>query len=309
MANFVIPGSNCIRFVDTTDGIPALVNPDNTLLQDEYWMNGGTDTRVMYFHPINTTDPINIQFTTDYLSANITIKLYNYSDNTVKKDYTSKVTDPAAVAYTYTDDSGNVKYNISINPTTDSLSGKYRLIITATGDGRPSIIFTSEWFEIGSFSTTPLIIYSESNVDGIFWDDLVMYFRINARCKIFNEIKNTTIDNFENELINLVSTQSQIMEIECDPIPRYVATILTLILGHKSILINSLYWQLDGKVKMEPIEDSNMYEFSCELRRVEYENYRTIANLTQAAPETIDGEAYDNTDGVAYDDTDGVAYI
>jgi hypothetical protein len=60
---------------------------------------------------------------------------------------------------------------------------------------------------------------------------------------------------------------------------------------------------------MEPIEDSNMYEFSCELRRVEYENYRTIANLTQAAPETIDGEAYDDTDGVAYDDTDGVAYI
>jgi hypothetical protein len=309
MANFVIPGSNCIRFVDTTGNIPALINPDNTLLQDEYWALGGVDTRIMYFHPFDVFDFINFQFTTDYFPANITIKLYNYSDNTVKKDYTSKVTDPAAVAYAYTDDSGNVKYNISINPTTDSLFGKYRLIITATGDGRPSVEFTSEWFEIGAFSTTTLLVYSESDVDGIYWDNLVMYFRINAICKVFNEIKNTTIDNFENELINLTTTQSQVMKLECDPIPRYVGTLLTLILGHKSILINNIYWQLDGKVKMELIEDSNMYEFTCELRRVEYENYRTIANLTQAAPESADGEAYDDTDGVAYDDTDGVAYI
>lgn len=309
MANFVIPGSNCLNFVDTTDGIPTLVNPDNTLLQDEYWSLGGTDTRFMYFHPIDISDPINIQFTTDYLPANITIKLYNYSDNSLKKDYTNKIIDPSAIAYTYTDDSGNVKYNISINPTTDNLLGKYRLIITATGDGKPSVIFTSQWFEVGAFETTPLIVYSESNNDGIYWDNLLMYFRIRAKCAVFNEIKNTTIDNFENELINLTATQSQKMKIECDPIPRYVGTILTLILGHKSILINNLYWQLDGNLKMEPDEDSNMYEFSCELRRVEYENYRTITNLTQAVPVSVDGEAYDDDEGVAYDDDEGVAYI
>lgn len=284
-----IPRSNVLRFVRTDNYNSVKRTYENTLLCDwGLFQTGMTVTK--YYQKFSTSDPILIQFISDYTTN--TVKLYN-SLGVLVTDYSSLLT----VALDFDDGSDKVAYNLLID--TATLGGKYYFEIGASAYGYTTLEYTSEWIEVNDFSTLPYITWQDSDDDGIIWRGTEIFgFRINALLnKIPFAVDKNVYMGFQRELINAKSRTKRLMDFIVDPCPLFVAEKLVLALDHKTNTINDVLYQALEEPSIKPIDKTNLVDFSAKLQEVVYENNTSLVTV---------GEQVTNDDIVSFDGTNQV---
>ena len=303
---FVIPRAQTLRFV-RTDNYPVVSLQygqtfDNRLLMDEKWQ--APETINEYTQKFAPSDSILIQFTTNYNIDYITINLYNYNKvliGTLNGAALEKL-------YIYTDSSGNVTYNFYLSQIYYSaiMSGFYYMQIISTDPDNPPFTYTSEAFEFDSvYANLPYIQWQGSDRDGIYWDvagETIFGFRAELHQKYTPSSENSIYEGFNFEPETLFAVPKRLLELDSDPIPRYVAEKLELAFKHYTIYINGVPYNANGQsAKITQIDRTNDYDFSISLMEMDYEDY-SILQPTSGLVTTP--SAYVDYDGAAFIDYD-----
>ena len=261
-----IPLSNTLRMVRTDNRTGLLQNFDNTLLQDEDYVEYNDR---YYFQKIAGTDEILIQFATDETA--ITAIVYDLDDNVVSTE-TANI---SSVLESTSFDIYDLKFTIAA-------AGYYYLKMTFGA----TIIYQSENFQIDGYNTDNIlkIEYNTSENDGILYSDSQTFIlRFEGRmveCKLGQEKESYTNFNESPETLNSFPTRS--FKLTYGPVPRYIAEKFNLALAHELVKVNDVEYHSKEGNEADLIKDgltvTNMYEGDVTLQQVDYENYESAAD-------------------------------
>ena len=285
MGIFVIPRSQTLRFVQVF-GIPtgntftyaSQHTFDRHFLMDENWQTPEYKKQITQkFIP---KDPILIQLTTNYDITKVKIQLCNYDGSVnVNSNFTQ------IQLYTYLDLSGNIVWNYLLNQTLVQFNGLYFIKIYYTGTDQPNTVFISEMFEINpKYSFLPYISWQNSDRDGIFWDSAgttIFGFRAEIRRKYVPNLEASVYEGFNFEPITLYSVSKRGIQLNADPLPRFIVEKLKLAFEHFDVWLNGVYINSNGQTpKITPIDFTNEYDFDHQVIEVDYENYAQLQEMT-----------------------------
>ena len=277
MSFIQIPLSNTLRMVRTDDQSSNLANFDNRLLHQENYF-GYYD--IPYAQKISSSDPILIQFATDYPIENITAEIYDINDDLIS-DKTTNITEIV------TSTSFSI-FDLSFN---FAVEGFYYLKLTF--DDTEDVIYQSEIFQIDGFNEDRFvkIEYNTSENDGITYNNNQTFIiRIEGRIVEYNPgQKKETYTNYNESLVNLNSYPKRSFKLEYGAVPRYIVEKLNLALAHEVFKVNDVEYQSDGEPDTEIVKDrdfvTNMYKGTVNLQQVDYEEYELATD--DVAPDTF----------------------
>jgi len=257
-----IPLSNTLRMVRTDNRSGLLQNFDNTLLQDEDFVD--YNDRV-YFQKIYSADDILIQYSTD--QTPVTAKIYDL-EGTEISDVSGDIT------LILTSTSFNV-YNLSFNI---AVEGFYYLKMDF---GSGTEVYQSEYFQIDGYETDNIvkIEYNTGENDGIIYDNSETFIiRLEGRLAEYKAGQDKEVyENYNASLVALNSFATRTFVLEYGPLPRYMIEKLNLALTHQVFKVNDVEYQTkegpDANLLKDSIDITNMYEGKTNLQQVNYEDY------------------------------------
>jgi hypothetical protein len=311
MSVFIIPRSQTLRFVQVTPGTNFLTanyintqNFDNRLLLDEKWQT--PETKNEYLQKFNLADPLLFQFTTDYDISKIDITVCNNKGTVLGHNYFD-----TSIIYTYSDGSGNVVYNMSLSRY-KVLNGFYFVKIQSNDLTKPPISYISESFEYSNkYANLPYIKWQGSDRDGIFWDDAnttIFGIRAELRLRYVPNLEASVYEGFKFQPETLFSVSKRGVQLNGDPMPRFIVEKLKLAFDHFNVWINNVPVNSNGATpKITAIDNSNYYDFDHLVLETEYEDYSVLQEISGTVIAVDDG-LIDN-DNIELIDNDGFILI
>jgi len=268
-----IPLSNTLRMVRTDNRTGLLQNFDNTLLQDEDYVDYNDRP---YYQKISGTDDILIQYATD--QTPVTAKVYDLEDNEVSDVTTDITLILTSTSFNY--------YNLNFNVAAE---GFYYLKMDF---GSSTEVYQSEYFQIDGYETDNIvkIEYNTSENDGIIYDNSETFvIRIEGRLVDYKPGQEKEVyTNYNESLVNLNSFPIRTFALTYGPVPRYMVEKLNLALSHQVFKANDVEYQSKDGPDADLLKDSvvvtNLYDGAAKLQQVDYEDYTAASD--DVAPTT-----------------------
>lgn len=280
-----IPKSNTLRMVRTDNQSSNLQNFDNRLLNQMVFEDYNDR---FYAQKISSSDPILIQFATDYTT--ISAKIYDLNDDLIE-DISSDIS--LIPDGTYAD--FNI-YDLLFN---FAIEGYYYLVLDFDSGTE---IYQSEVFQIDGFEAGRMlkIEYNTSDNDGIVYNNNQTFIlRIEGRMVEYEPGQNKeTYTNYNESMVNLNSFATREFELEFGFVPMYIVEKLNLALAHEVFKVNDVEYQSEGAPDSELLSDgvdvTNMYKGKVKLKEVTYENYTDITDEKEEETNYIIKDEYNN---------------
>jgi hypothetical protein len=267
MSVFVIPNSNPLRFVRTdAQAVTTYKTLDSQLGELNKF---GRQTFYNNLQKWNTADIILLQLSTDYTT--ITVKTFTNEGVEV-------ATISPTLAYAFLDDSGISMWDYYIS--TSAMGGVYYVQIDASGDGRPTLQFKSDCFEVDSYSDYIYITYTKKERSGIYYGG-GQTFVLRAEGYLWEadfDENEEAYTGYNNAIELLKSDVSRILKLKIFALPLGVITSIRLALSHETVTINGVSVSKKGKVKVTPVNETNLYELECDLQDIAFEDYTSLTD-------------------------------
>jgi hypothetical protein len=279
MADYLsIPKAQTVSFIRTDNDSLTIPTRFNRLFVDQEWYG---ETNHFYFQKIQKGDTIKVRITSNYTgSSNVSTLYKDAGDNTDTTIYTGFT---MTEIYDYADGSGRKQYEASI-ATSGYAVGKYYFKLEATGSGKTSLIFLSEWLEIIDDDSDRYvkITWSGHDYDGVYYSSGSPEFTLWVEGKGVQDSGTNTesYDDFAYEKQNLKSIPLSFLNFKTQPIPFYIAEKLQLASAHTTFKINDESYVKKDEAKILPLTKSNMFTFECTYQRKNYEDYINLYALT-----------------------------
>lgn len=261
-----IPKSNTLRMVRTDNRSGLLQNFDNTLLQDEEFVDYNDRP---YAQKISSSDEILIQYATD--QTTVTAKIYDITD-TLISDISANI---SLVLESTSFDIYDLLFTFAVE-------GYYYLVMDF---GSGTEVYQSETFQIDGYDEDNIlkIEYNTGENDGIVYsDDQTFIIRIEGRLAEYKpgQEKESYI-NYNESPVTLNSFPTRSFKLTYGPVPRYITEKLNIALSHEVVKINDVEYQSkegnDADLLKDSVTITNMYEGSVNVQQVDYEDYSTAS--------------------------------
>jgi len=293
--------SNSLKFKRLED-YTSLQNDNTRLYYDQ--LHPGI-VKENYSQKHLNTDPLWLQFRTDYDITTVTLTLIKYDGTEV--DLTSSIVLIATL------ETGLKQYEIVYDTT--SLSGEYYLLFEFEQALYPLATYQSEWFEVDTEFPYHLKIEwlgeSETYPDGLIWSTVTQKIWIYGRLfSSYFGAKSTVYEDSSYSLTTLKSQPIKFKKWEIEKIPDWIVEKINIALSHSTFKINGIQYASEERLpESEPIENGlSLYSYEMKLRQVDYEDYSTDTELTGTAPVFADDDLiFDNEDTLM--DIDGTDTI